>query len=535
VFLEGERRGKFTVPLTPVVSEPIYDKKAMSDLLIVKLSHCVSYVDGGRNEIILLCEKVAKEDIQVRFFEEKDGRVVWEGYGDFQPSQVHKQTAICFKAPRYHTLDITEPVKVFVQLKRPSDGATSEPLPFELLPLDSGRPLYWSFRRNYSKKGNYNLFSTLLAADAKLAAKRITSDDVVTPERKKSDVDLPVTTVDNVETNNNDVTMDTVKSWEDYSKVEKVPKEPIKKSNEEKSFNELINQVAELDEIYSDTQARLLNEALSDIEKPRLEEMLQQNESFDDGKTYSSLQLAFKNPIEIAETESANEIDIIEAQSPVIDLNARNKRESESEKPPLPPKRSKKIETYIGNSIESVNKINAGFDTPKSSVSRSHSFNMTRPQSQELIQLPAKLPPTPCSTLPNPKKKGLFSKLFGRKSKTPATSREPSLSPSFKTDTLGRSAGNISTASATSVRIPLKDSPTASLNNLNQDAVMQDAGHDLTLNLDLTEAEHYALYTAMAPHATQSEFDEMSCYYAPVEGGKILTNSEMLARLTSKT
>ncbi|RZB54393.1 dorsal, partial [Asbolus verrucosus] len=149
VFLEGDRRGKFTVPLQPVVSEPIYDKKAMSDLLIVKLSHCVSYVDGGRNEIILLCEKVAKEDIQVRFFEEKDGRVVWEGFGDFQPSQVHKQTAISFKAPRYHTLDITEPVKVFIQLRRPSDGAASEALPFELLPLDSEPGMLKRKRQKY--------------------------------------------------------------------------------------------------------------------------------------------------------------------------------------------------------------------------------------------------------------------------------------------------------------------------------------------------------------------------------------------------
>ena len=35
--------------------------------------------------------------------------------------------------------------------------------------------------------------------------------------------------------------------------------------------------------------------------------------------------------------------------------------------------------------------------------------------------------------------------------------------------------------------------------------------------MDLTEAENYALYMAIAPHATQSEFDEMSCLYAPVE------------------
>lgn len=58
VFLEGNTPGKFSVPLPAVVSEPIYDKKAMSDLSIIKLSDCVSYVDGGRKDIILLCEKV---------------------------------------------------------------------------------------------------------------------------------------------------------------------------------------------------------------------------------------------------------------------------------------------------------------------------------------------------------------------------------------------------------------------------------------------------------------------------------------------
>jgi hypothetical protein len=43
---------------------------------------------------------------------------------------------------------------------------------------------------------------------------------------------------------------------------------------------------------------------------------------------------------------------------------------------------------------------------------------------------------------------------------------------------------------------------------------------------ELTEAEHYALYTDMAPHATVSEFDEMSFYYSPVEGGSIITAGE---------
>ena len=57
VFLEGSQKGKFTTPLKPVVSEPIFDKKSMSDLVITKLSHCNAPIVGGQ-EMILLCEKV---------------------------------------------------------------------------------------------------------------------------------------------------------------------------------------------------------------------------------------------------------------------------------------------------------------------------------------------------------------------------------------------------------------------------------------------------------------------------------------------
>ncbi|XP_036670985.3 embryonic polarity protein dorsal isoform X2 [Drosophila suzukii] len=136
VFMESEQKGRFTSPLPPVVSEPIFDKKAMSDLVICRLCSCSATVLGN-TQIILLCEKVAKEDISVRFFEEKNGQSVWEAFGDFQHTDVHKQTAITFKTPRYHTLDITEPAKVFIQLRRPSDGVTSESLPFEYVPMDS--------------------------------------------------------------------------------------------------------------------------------------------------------------------------------------------------------------------------------------------------------------------------------------------------------------------------------------------------------------------------------------------------------------
>lgn len=67
----------------------------MSDLVICKLSHYSAPVAGGM-EMLLLCEKVAKEDIQIRFTEERDGQIVWEGFGDFQPSHVHKQVRFFF-------------------------------------------------------------------------------------------------------------------------------------------------------------------------------------------------------------------------------------------------------------------------------------------------------------------------------------------------------------------------------------------------------------------------------------------------------
>ena len=64
--------------------------EAMNDLVICKLSHFSASVAGGK-EMVILCEKIAKEDISIRFYEEKDGQVVWEGFGDFIPSNVHKQ------------------------------------------------------------------------------------------------------------------------------------------------------------------------------------------------------------------------------------------------------------------------------------------------------------------------------------------------------------------------------------------------------------------------------------------------------------
>ena len=46
------------------------------------------------------------DDLQVRFYQEVDGQLEWEGFGDFTASDVHKQVAISFRTPRYKNNDV---------------------------------------------------------------------------------------------------------------------------------------------------------------------------------------------------------------------------------------------------------------------------------------------------------------------------------------------------------------------------------------------------------------------------------------------
>uniref|UniRef100_A0A8C3A7N8 Nuclear factor kappa B subunit 1 n=1 Tax=Cyclopterus lumpus TaxID=8103 RepID=A0A8C3A7N8_CYCLU len=127
--------GGFSRRLEPVVSEPIYDSKApnASNLKIVRMDRTAGCVSGGE-EVYLLCDKVQKDDIQVRFFEEDNSGVTWEALGDFSPTDVHRQFAIVFKTPKYRDQNLQKPTSVFVQLKRKSDNETSEPKPFTYHP-----------------------------------------------------------------------------------------------------------------------------------------------------------------------------------------------------------------------------------------------------------------------------------------------------------------------------------------------------------------------------------------------------------------
>ncbi|OXB63056.1 hypothetical protein ASZ78_014823, partial [Callipepla squamata] len=103
-----------------------------AELRICRVNKNCGSVKGG-DEIFLLCDKVQKDDIEVRFVLDN-----WEAKGSFSQADVHRQVAIVFRTPPF-LRDITEPVTVKMQLRRPSDQEVSEPMDFRYLPDEKGR------------------------------------------------------------------------------------------------------------------------------------------------------------------------------------------------------------------------------------------------------------------------------------------------------------------------------------------------------------------------------------------------------------
>lgn len=122
---EGER-----IQLAPVVTNPIYDKKATTtaELKINRLN-VIRGPCTGKTEIYMLCDKVQKDDIEIIFsFED------WEAKAEFAQTDVHRQIAIVFKSPPFREQNISEEVEVNVCLRRMSDRMDSEPVKFTYVP-----------------------------------------------------------------------------------------------------------------------------------------------------------------------------------------------------------------------------------------------------------------------------------------------------------------------------------------------------------------------------------------------------------------
>ncbi|XP_075044796.1 transcription factor p65 isoform X3 [Mixophyes fleayi] len=127
VYIRDQNGG--LCPLQFVVSQPIYDNRApnTAELKICRVNKNSGSCLGG-DEIFLLCDKVQK-DIEVVFVFGN-----WEARGSFSQADVHRQVAIVFRTPPYQDPEIRQPVKVQMQLRRPSDKEVSEPMEFQYLP-----------------------------------------------------------------------------------------------------------------------------------------------------------------------------------------------------------------------------------------------------------------------------------------------------------------------------------------------------------------------------------------------------------------
>jgi len=96
------------------------------------ISDTTSPVHGGK-KIIILCEKVTREDIKVRFYDPEPGHT-WEAWGDLSAADVHKQYALSLKTPAFQNGLLNDIKRVHVELVKPSDETTSEPQEFFYLP-----------------------------------------------------------------------------------------------------------------------------------------------------------------------------------------------------------------------------------------------------------------------------------------------------------------------------------------------------------------------------------------------------------------
>lgn len=477
-------------------------------------------------------------------------------------------------------MDITEPVNVKIQLKLKKKDQGGPPLDFQLLPLGTGRPAFWSLRKAFAKKKtDYSAFDKLISADSnpllshfnpkitrnideynnndlnlkktqdKFSALRALNDlynvrnnlqsqDPIVQskqnlETKKSDnLDLEnneisvisvKSNLENLQNSNQNVNLEKkefesslksewfnnseigkwVEKTQEFQKTETTVDHENSQINDDQALNELLSQVAELDQIYADTHTKLLNENIDPSERGI-------DIDIRDNMTYTSLQMAMKNPIELFNfNKEKRNYDDVPVSSPIISIGPlplpakRDVTNDFDERlPPLPPKRIRKTPSMP------VLPRAGGFQTTPMEV-----------ESTFGIGAPNKNLPSPPGTLPKQAKQGLFSKLFAKKQKKEKDSCANTMAGSNRSLNV---TGSISSLKNDELAVHQLPRPSmASITGVR--SLKLDGDESPPYGFELTEAENYALYTDMAPHATASEFDELSFYYSPVEGGKILT------------
>lgn len=510
-----------------------------------------------------------------------------------------------------------------MQLRRPSDGATSESIDFEMLPLSEGRRGFWNIQREWKKRSASDDLFKLLQSTNEQPKFKIENENIDVNSRSQLHVDEVVVLDTPVDENVKQFSEEKASHWLDNAQFiidsnnnNENDQNLMNHNDDDKTLNDILEQVAELDVIYEDHQ----------IQRHDLPTDVEMMENFDDNRTYSSLQKAFRCPIEFSDApplppkqnhvSDGTTFDLIMPPICINSIdNGYNYDDFDDEKlPPLPPKRAK-VKTFEGDK-ENFNNFDDTTSLPIIRHGSSRSLT-PRPHQQIIIKSAEKSPSkSPNHAVQKQKKQGFFSKIFSRrKSKIEddgdqensslgsfqfddSVQSSPAKSPlkqkSLKTSKpVGRSVSSASgkrphmgpdiiniplkgdsttslplhgAVSNTHLSLPASElfdrASTASLHPLDRrtvsalqlaDVPIKDGDMELVAiadarslrnlceggeygitldpDVDLTEAEHYALYTTFAPHATTSEIDDNSCYYCPVEAGEILTPAEVARRL----
>lgn len=338
-----------------------------------------------------------------------------------------------------------------IQLRRPSDGVSSEPLEFEMLPLNEGRRGFWHIQRELKKRSaETDLFQQLLDIDSDEKCKIVNVDSVNSLSSSHEENNDAIIVLDTpVDDNAKPIVDDKTLSWLENAEFvidgnnNENNQNLINQSNDDKALDDLLEQVAELDSIYQDHQMRECLIVECENQTPKTNDQMEVDDNFDDSATYTSLQKAFKHPVSITDgppippkpghISSGTAFDlilppiVINPATPDIMTIKREGFEEDEKLPPLPPKRAKKIPESSNGDKE--NKVENQDELSTNLVRNNSTRSLTpRPQSQiviksaDLRRSPSKLPPKPTKTisastgtLPKAKKPGLFSKIFGRK------------------------------------------------------------------------------------------------------------------------
>lgn len=125
--------------LTTLISHTIYGSQvANSTQPKISKLNIYSGVYNGGDEMIILCEKIQKQDMQIIFYElpSNDVNDAWSQTIEIGSHNLHCQYAISINTPPYKEA-IEEPKKVYIRLKRKSDRSSSQPLEFVYKPQDN--------------------------------------------------------------------------------------------------------------------------------------------------------------------------------------------------------------------------------------------------------------------------------------------------------------------------------------------------------------------------------------------------------------